>query len=316
MNIFNWLQNIIKMIKSLERKDTIKKMQNINQVDNSNLIKEFIEQVPCSTIIKEFLSKVEPQVLEIYLTKIRMFNQMGVFYPLKDIAPDIKSMIAQGYAYGEWPRIALDVSTQYMSNPGGDYFEFGSEGLNTLCNFLTAFHLNGNDKRFPSMRFFAFDIFGDPQPRSEMGLEEEVYFKAHTYRSSFSSYYEEMKAKLREFGLMEDRVELIKGYFSETLSDQFKTRLRKEKRSIGFAFLDCNIPSSYKTALNFVEEFIHPDHSWIYLDEYFQCPEVPAIFNQFCRHVEERYQLKPFYVRTAGSFGALFKMMKQCATVI
>jgi hypothetical protein len=32
--------------------------------------------------------------------------------------------------------------------PGGDYFEFGSEGAGTLRNFLTAFDLNGKGKIF------------------------------------------------------------------------------------------------------------------------------------------------------------------------
>jgi hypothetical protein len=52
-----------------------------------------------------------------------------------------------------------------------------------------------------------------------------------------------MEKKLRDFGLMAGRVELIKGYFKDTLNDVFKARLRAENRRIGVAFLDCNIPS-------------------------------------------------------------------------
>lgn len=236
-------------------------------------------------------------------------------------------MIAQGYAYGEWARIALDVANQY-GNIGdsegninqkttnetaiqGDYFEFGSEGLNTLCNFLTAFHLNGNDKNLPKVRFFAFDVFGNPEVRRDMRPHEISYFKAHKHDSTCGTYFDEMQAKLKSFGIMEDRVELIQGYFKDTLDEKFKTRMRKEKRSVGFAFLDCNIPSSYQTVLDFIVEFIHKDRVWIYLDEYFQFPEIPKLFQSFCDQVYEKNKMKTFYIRTAGSFGALFKMMRQ-----
>jgi hypothetical protein len=250
------------------------------------------------------LRQVEPYKLRLSLTELLLFNLIGQFNPPKELPAEAKSILGQYYAYTEWSRIALDVANQYQD---GDYFEFGSEGLNTLCNFLAAFHLNGHDKNKPDVRFFAFDVFGDPRKDSELSSTEQKYFDAYTKGSTF---FGEMQEKLRNFGLLEGRVELVKGYFKDTLNDEFKARLRAENRRVGFAFLDCNIPSSYKTCLDFLVEFIHPEKSFIYLDEYFQFGSVANEFDEFCATVLERRGLKARYVRTAGAYGALFCLAK------
>ena len=239
------------------------------------------------------------------VTRLGLFNATtGQFESPKDLPKEVKSILAQYFSYSEWARIALDVANQY---PGGDYFEFGSEGLNTLCNFLAAFHLNGHDQNKPNVRCFAFDVFGDPGDDSNLTSTEQTYFNVHKRGQSF---YGEMEEKLRDFGLMSGRVELIKGYFKDTLNDAFKTRLRAEKRRVGVAFLDCNIPSSYKTCFDFLVEFIQEHKAFVYMDEYFQIPGVATLFDEFCSAVLERYGLKARYIRTAGAFGALFVLIR------
>ena len=250
------------------------------------------------------LRQVEPVKLRLLLTEQLLFNLIGQFNPPKDLPADYKSILGQYYAYGEWARVALDVANQYYE---GDYFEFGSEGLNTLCNFLSAFHLNGHDRNKPNVRCFAFDIFGDPRKDEGLTSTEQTYFNAYTKGPAF---YGEMEEKLRSFGLMEGRVELIKGYFKDTLDDAFKARLRAENRRVGFAFLDCNIPSSYKTCLDFLVDFIHEEKAFIYLDEYFQFGSVANLFDEFSATVLKRYGLKARYIRTAGAYGALFALLK------
>jgi hypothetical protein len=208
-------------------------------------------------LLADLVENIEPTKLRLFFEKIKMTNLVGQFLPVHAFDTATKSIIMQDYAYSEWARIALDVANQYG---GGDYFEFGSEGLNTLCNFLTTFHFNGHDKNFPNTRFFAFDVFGDPEADKTISKEEKVYFKAY---SKGKNFYQEMQNKLSSYKLMNNRVELIKGYFKNTLNDSFKMRLINENRKVGFAFLDCNIAPSYETALNFLEEFMHPAHSFI-----------------------------------------------------
>ena len=81
-------------------------------------------------IVHSLISKVRLSLIQYIL-----FNNTGQFRSPKHLTAPTKSSLAQYFAYSEWARIALDVANQY---PNGDYFEFGSEGLNTLCNFLAA----------------------------------------------------------------------------------------------------------------------------------------------------------------------------------
>jgi hypothetical protein len=214
-----------------------------------------------------------------------------------------RSMSAH-FAYREWADIALVVANQY---PGGDYFEFGSESFRTFRNFLSAFHLNGHSKGMPDTRFYAFDVFGEPKSAAGLSDVERPYFAV--YEGLGARHYRISEAKLRRHGLMLDRCHIIKGHFEDTLNESFKAQLRSEKRQIGFAFIDCNIPSSYKTCLDFIGEFINRDRAFIYLDEYFQIAGVADLFDEFCAEMKEKHGLKTRYVRDAGGFGALFCLM-------
>ena len=106
-----------------------------------------------------------------------------------------------------------------------------------------------------------------------------------------------------------DRIEIVKGYFEDTLNDAFKARLRKEGRRVGFAFLDCNIVSSYRTCFDFLEEFIQSGRAFVYMDEYYCTGGVPELFDKFRSAVRERHGMQAHFVRNAGGFGALFCFM-------
>jgi len=249
--------------------------------------------------------QIDPLKLRLSIAKLILFDFRGQFNPPKRLPEDILTLLNEDFAYSEWNRIALDLGRQHT---GGDYFEFGSTGLYTFCNFLSAFHLSGQDRRKPDVKCFAFDLFGDPPSDSNLSEIEREYFKP--YNLLGPSHYKEMEKKLHDFGLMNGRVELIKGYFQDTLNDAFKNRLRSENRRVGIAFLDCNILSSYKTVLDFLLDFLYEEKSFVYLDEYFQTPGVASLFDEFCSAVLDRYGLKARYIRTAGSFGALFVFIK------
>ena len=214
-----------------------------------------------------------------------------------------RSMSAH-FAYRQWVEIALIVANQF---PGGDYFEFGSEGFRTFRNFLSAFHMNGHSERMPETRFYAFDIFGEPKPNSALGQVEQQYFSV--YKDLGKRYYRLSEKKLKRHGLLLDRCRIIKGHFEDTLNDEFKEQLRRENRRIGFAFLDCNIPSSYETCLDFIGEFLNKDRAFIYLDEYFQIEGVADLFDKFC--ATKMSGMTARYVRDAGGFGALFCLMRR-----
>jgi hypothetical protein len=79
---------------------------------------------------------------------------------------------------------------------------------------------------------------------------ESAYFEH--YRGD--EIYRENFFQLNRHRLFANRIEIVKGYFEDSLNEKFRTRLRNENRRVGFAFLDCNIPSSYKTCFDFLEE--------------------------------------------------------------
>ena len=77
--------------------------------------------------------------------------------------------------------------------------------------------------------------------------------------------------------------------------------------SCGFAFLDCNISSSYKTCFDFIRDLVFPG-SFIYMDEYFINGDVPHLFEDFANYLRDNRTLKVNYVRDAAGVGALFKI--------
>jgi hypothetical protein len=236
----------------------------------------------------------------------RMIGHDGRLRTTKYLPWRIRWSLASHYACRERAEIALMVANQY---PGGDYFEFGSESFRTLMNFLSAFHLNGHDRRFPETKFFAFDLYGGADADPSLKPEQQAYFAF--YRGLGSYHYRKAEARLRNHGVMVERSVPIQGYFHETLNDALKARLRAEGRRVGVAFLDCNIPSSYKTCFDFLADFIREDRAFIYMDEYFQTHEVPGLFDAFCASLRARYGLRARYIRNAGAYGALFILMRE-----
>jgi hypothetical protein len=231
----------------------------------------------------------------------RMFRHSGIMRSSRYLPARLKRVFEGRYAMRERAEIALAVASMYA---GGDYFEFGCAGFRTLRNFLTAFDLNDRPALSPNTKFFAFDIFGDVDsgggPRGEPAYFEH-YRGDEIYRENF--------LQLQRHRLLTDRIEIVKGYFEDTLNEKFRTRLRNENRRVGFAFLDCNIPSSYKTCFDFLEEFMQAGRAFVYMDEYFCTGGVPELFEKFSSAVRQRHQMRAHYVRNAGGFGALFCFM-------
>jgi hypothetical protein len=78
---------------------------------------------------------------------------------------------AAEYDFTARAEIARDVASHY---PRGDYLEFGSAGFSTLRNFLTAFDIHCG-ARFPDLRFYAFDVFGNPDHNPGPPPAERAY---------------------------------------------------------------------------------------------------------------------------------------------
>lgn len=230
-------------------------------------------------------------------------DDAGVLRSVARLTDGQKSALATAYAYRARADIALDVACAY---PGGDYFEFGSAGLCTFRSFLAAFDINsGHTRGFPDVKFWAFDIFGNPDQGSGAPTAERGYFEG--WRGT--EVANDPDLLLTPYGPLKDRCILVPGYYQDTLNEALKAKIRAERRKIGFAFLDCNLGSSYEIVFNFLIDVIVPDKMFIYLDEYLMDPPVASLYQKFSAEVKRRHGLTSLYIRNAGSFGALFCLM-------
>jgi hypothetical protein len=148
----------------------------------------------------------------------------GVLRSVARLSERHKSALATAYAYRARAEIALDVACAYSV---GDYFEFGSAGLCTFRSFLAAFDINsGHTNGFPDTRFYAFDIFGNPDQGSGPPATERSFFEG--WRGTNEANDPEIL--LTPYGRLKDRCILVSGYYHDTLSDDFKSKLRAEGR--------------------------------------------------------------------------------------
>jgi hypothetical protein len=232
----------------------------------------------------------------------RMIRYHGKLRSSRVLPARLKQSFAGRYHFEERSQIALAAASMY---PGGDYFEFGSEGFHTFRNFLTAFDLNGLTTKLPDVKFWAFDAFGEIEAGRGVPADDAWYFEQYRGQAK----YRLADRHLRKHGLLLDRYEIVKGYFEDTLDEQLKARLRRERRRIGFAFIDCNITSSYRTVFQFLPEFMNAGRCLVYMDEYFLVPDVPPMFEAFSSEMTRLHNARPYYVRNAGTFGALFCFM-------
>ena len=211
--------------------------------------------------------------------------------------------IALHYPYRARAECALDVASMYS---GGDYFEFGSAGMGTFRNFLTAFEIFDHKAGHPDTRFYAFDIFGKVKTNTNDDANVTDYFDS--WKNVETDKLEQARSYVQNHNIMSDNSILTQGYFEDTLDREFKSSLLEENRKIGFAFLDCNITPSYELVFDFILGLM-ADKSFLYMDEYFINADVPMLYKEFAAKLHEEQGLNSYYMRNAGGFGALFRIM-------
>jgi hypothetical protein len=225
----------------------------------------------------------------------------GVILSSAHLSAERRSLAAMAYAYRARSECALDVVSTWR---GGDYFEFGSTGLATFRSFLGAFYLHHGEAAFPDTRFYAFDIFGDPDTGSGAPSGQRDYFEGHRVPSEQSAPL----ASLDPYGALKSRCSIVPGYFQDTSNETLKAKLRTDNRHIEFAFIDVNIGPSYETVFDFLLDVIGSKRMFIYLDEYFidTQPPVNTLYREFAAAAKERHRLESLFVRNAAGCGALF----------
>jgi len=244
----------------------------------------------------------------------------GPFISSKDFTDAQRTSAEVFFHHREKAEVMMTVASSWY---GGDMMEFGSGDLNTFRDFLTAYNICGMTRMYDDVKFFAFDIFGK--------LEEDVgdltaYFEPYTKRGDTLEWHYSL---LTQHGLYLDKCRLVQGLFKNTLTQELKDAWRNDKtiindyseialhlapehrnsaqRQLGFASIDCNIGSAYKTVFEWIFDMLAPN-SYIYMDEGLQSTDVIAQWEQFRAALREKRDMDAIYVRNAAGFGSLWRL--------
>lgn len=255
----------------------------------SPIIREAVRQNENFTI--QQLNKENPVKL--------VSGRWGYASSSKNLSDEDKMSIFLNFQYNEKLKVALSVASSYA---GGDYLEFGSHDLYTMRNFLVAFDVGNLNSRFPETQFYGFDIFGKygEDELKELDGGEQSYFHDFTHQGDLLEAYNSL---LDEFDVFRDRTHLIQGFFEKTLPTF------KSPSKVGFAFLDCNLASSYQYVLKYIFDKLDVN-SYMYADEYFDNSVIYAEVQKFRNKLVQERNLDLNYVRSAGSVGALFRIVE------
>jgi O-methyltransferase len=151
---------------------------------------------------------------------------------------------------------AIDRSFEHVRANGvrGDYLEFGVfKGASLLHAQKRADELG-----LRSMRFIGFDSFQGLPP--EPGQRKEMF-----YEGQYSCGENQVRTWLSQHGADWSRVVLVPGFYDDTLTPQKKAELGMTKCAV--AMLDCDIYSSTKVALEWLDGIVEPG-SIVILDDW------------------------------------------------
>jgi O-methyltransferase len=137
----------------------------------------------------------------------------------------------------------------------GDYLEFGVYVGATMTCFDRARRAAGVD----GVRLVGFDSFAGMPP------EAATEGAGFSLPGLFSASVDEARANLRSGGVDLARVELVEGWFSETLTAQTRERLGLQRA--GVVMIDCDLCSSARAALEFTAPLID-DRAVVFLDDW------------------------------------------------
>ncbi len=128
----------------------------------------------------------------------------------------------------------------------GDYLEFG---VFKGGNFAAAMKWAAKNKKLDNMQFYAFDSFRG-LPAIQGKDSEFKQFNQGEYTASLDVF----KKTLRLAGLKENKVEIVPGWFNETLNA--KTKKTLPLKSAAVVWIDCDLYESTVPVLDFITDYL------------------------------------------------------------
>lgn len=145
--------------------------------------------------------------------------------------------------------------------PIGDYYEFG---LYKGHSFFSAY-MAAQDLGLADTRFFGFDSFKGLPPVEDIDKDTGQFFEGQ-----FAYTKQKVEKNLLRYGVDLDKVQLIEGFYEDTLDGELKKKL--QAGMAGVVMMDCDLYSSTCTALNWLEGLI-ADKTIVIFDDWYSFTE-------------------------------------------
>ncbi len=167
----------------------------------------------------------------------------------------------------------------------GDYHEFGCHRVRTFRMALTEARRHGMD----DMKFFAFDSF-EGLPEHSVDHNVEIW-----KRGALSTSVERFRELTNAHGIYTDRIETVKGFYSDSLTSTLQRKFLDEENKIALVNVDCDLYESAVPVFRFIEPLLQ-EGAVIYIDDLFAgykgSPEkgVAKAFREFRARSRFRFQ--------------------------
>ncbi|MFQ5514337.1 MAG: TylF/MycF/NovP-related O-methyltransferase [Myxococcota bacterium] len=140
----------------------------------------------------------------------------------------------------------------------GDYHEYGCHRARTFRMALT----EARRHSLSGMRFFAFDSFeGLPKVTSNPAHEVWTSGALRTPEAEFLRL-------IREHGIYTDHVVTVRGYYTDTLSEERQKHFVEDENPVALACIDCDLYESAVPVFRFLEPLLQ-EGSVLYVDDLF-----------------------------------------------
>ena len=149
----------------------------------------------------------------------------------------------------------------HVNEPIGDYYEFG---LYKGYTFFTAYQI-AQKLGLIDTNFYGFDSFQGLPPVEDVDTTGGRFFEGQ-----FTYNRQKVEKNLRRHGMDFKKVRLIEGFFDDTLNEKLKEDI--SARHAGVVMLDCDLYSSTRTALDWLEGLI-TDKTIVVFDDWYSFTE-------------------------------------------
>lgn len=224
--------------------------------------------------VKKTIESMLRQHPKMFAFASKCYHRMnGSFRTLSPGAPDA---IKQAFA---------EIKKTTRNTPG-DYYEFG---LFRGYTFLSA-QKTCSELGIENIHFYGFDSFQGLPPVTGVDKKNNQFFEGQ-----FKCAKDEVVANLTNNGVDWSKTTLIEGFFSDSLTEESKRS--HEFRPVDVALIDCDLYSSTREVLAWLEDFVR-DGSILLFDDWYSYGEDESLgqqraFSEFLGR-NDNYMAEPF----------------------